>query len=85
MIPAAETVRTAARLAVTRIANTSVSDTEPLLSSGLLDSLSLPRLIGEIEQRVRDATSKCPPKRYCSAGSAPALPSGDGFSALRKT
>jgi acyl carrier protein len=52
MIPAAETVRTAARLAVTRIANTSVSDTEPLLSSGLLDSLSLPRLIGEIEKTL---------------------------------
>jgi acyl carrier protein len=45
-------IRDAARQAVRDIVNIPVSDQEPLLSSGLLDSLSVVRLLTSVEAHL---------------------------------
>lgn len=46
-------IRIAAREAVSSVSGRSVADGQRLISSGLIDSLSILRLIGEIEKRLR--------------------------------
>lgn len=47
-----DTVRVAAREAVREIAGTAVADDDALVSSGLIDSLSILNLISEIEAKL---------------------------------
>jgi acyl carrier protein len=51
-IPDANTIRSAARQAAAEIAGGPVTDTEPLISSGRIDSLSVVRLIMRLEQML---------------------------------
>jgi methoxymalonate biosynthesis acyl carrier protein len=52
MMPDANTIRAAARAIVAEIAGGPVTDDEPLISSGLIDSLSILKLIAHLEQRL---------------------------------
>ena len=47
-----DAVRAAARATVTEMTGKKVKDGESLISSGLIDSLSLLRLIGSLEQKL---------------------------------
>ena len=52
MIPDSKAIRTAAREAASQIARRQVSDRERLVSSGLIDSLSVLRLISLLEAKL---------------------------------
>jgi acyl carrier protein len=45
-------IRLAAREVVSEMANTKVEDGDPLISSGLIDSLSILKLISRLEQKL---------------------------------
>lgn len=51
-MPTPNEIRTAARQVVTEMTGKSVTDNDSLISSGLLDSLSILKLIGRIETRL---------------------------------
>jgi acyl carrier protein len=51
MIPSSQ-IRTAAREVVMDMIASQVADSDPLISSGLLDSLSILKLIGGIERKL---------------------------------
>jgi acyl carrier protein len=48
-----QTIRAAAREVVTDMVGGAVSDDEPLISSGRIDSLSILKLIGRLEEKLR--------------------------------
>jgi acyl carrier protein len=49
----ASTIRNAARETASKIAGRSISDGERLISSGLIDSLSILKLIGNLEKKLQ--------------------------------
>jgi acyl carrier protein len=51
-MPDAIAIRTAAREVVREMTGTAVSDADPLISSGLIDSLSILKLIARLETRL---------------------------------
>jgi acyl carrier protein len=51
-MPNPNEIRLAARQVVAEMVHRPVADSDPLISSGLLDSLSILKLIGRIESRL---------------------------------
>jgi acyl carrier protein len=49
------TIRSAAREVVANMVRSAVSDSEPLISSGLIDSLSILKLISSLEKKLEIA------------------------------
>ena len=52
MLPDSATIRKAARDAASHVAGRPINDTQRLISSGLIDSLSILRLISELERAL---------------------------------
>ena len=52
MHPNEDTIRNAARDAISQMVGRKIRDNERFISSGLIDSLSVLRLIGELEKRL---------------------------------
>ena len=55
MLPDSETIRNAARAAASELTGKTIKDTQKLVSSGLIDSLAVLKLISLLEKRLNIA------------------------------